>query len=436
MSSDDKGGSFMFGKRARFIAAAAAAALVLGSCSSSKSPSNSSTGSTTPPSSSAGSAPSGGNGETVTVGVLTDLSGAAASGNQTFINGIKAGQVLATRDGYTIKYVVADTETSPAAALSAAQKLVTQDHVIAVLAQSAITFAAAPYLNAHHVPVIGVAEDAGEWGTDTNMFPIGGTLHINVVTTTFGLLLKLLGATNLGTLGYGISPSSADSALGAAKSAELAGLKSGYVNSNFPFGSTNVQPVAIAMKSAGVDSFYASVDPNTGFALITALRQSGVDLKAAVLPDGYGADTLQAGPGALQAAQNVYFTLGYEPVEMNTAATKQFQSDLAASGTTGVPTYSEYNGYTSIGLLVRALKTAGSNPTQASLLTALSNIHDWAALGLWGGRTVDINNRTEVGSPTLCSYVAKLVGTDFQVVAGAEPICGTVVPGVTVGSSS
>ena len=71
-----------------------------------------------------------------------------------------------------------------------------------------------------------------------------------------------------------------------------------------------------------------------------------------MLPDGYGADTLQAGPGALQAAQNVYFLLGYEPAEMNTAATKQLQADLAASGTAGVPTYGEYNGSVSAGLLL------------------------------------------------------------------------------------
>jgi branched-chain amino acid transport system substrate-binding protein len=421
-------------KKVKVIAAAAAAVLVLGACSSSKSSSNASAGSTSPAGSSASGGSSGGH--TINVGVLTDLTGAAASGNKTFINGINAGVVLAKGDGYTIKYVTADTATSPAAALTAAQKLVTQDHVLVVVAQSAIAFAAAPYLNSHHVPVIGVAEDASEWGTDTNMFPIGGALHINAVSTTFGQLLKLLGATTLGTLGYGISPSSADSALGATKSAQLAGLKSGYVNANFPFGSTNVQPVAIAMKSAGVNAFYASVDPNTGFALITALRQSGDDLKAAVLPDGYGADTLQAGPGALQAAQNVYFTLGYEPVEMNTSATKQFQADLATSGTTGVPTYSEYNGYVAVGLLVQGLKAAGANPTQASLTTALSKIHNWNALGLWGGRTIDINNRTDILTSTLCTYVTKLVGSNFQLVSGAEPLCGSNVAGVTVGSSS
>jgi ABC-type branched-subunit amino acid transport system substrate-binding protein len=415
-------------KKLRVTAAAVATILIVGACSSSKSNSGGTAGGTV------GS--TGGGGKTITIGVLTDLTGEAASGNKTYINGIRAGAILAKRDGYTIKYVTADTQTSPAAALAAAQKLVTQDHVPIVLAQSAIAFAAAPYLSAQHVPVIGVAEDASEWATDLNMFPIAGALHITAVTSTLGQVFKLLGATTVGTLGYGISPSSADSAEAGIKSAQAAGLKNGYLNATFPFGSTNVQPIAVAMKGAGVDAFYASVDPNTGFALITALRQEGSNLKAAVLPDGYGADTLQAGPGALQAAQNVYFQLGYEPAEMNTAATKQFQADLAASGTTGVPTYGEYNGYVSAGLLLRALKSAGANPTSATLTTALSGIHDWDALGLWGGRTVDINNRTDVLVSALCSWVTKLVGSDFELVPGADPLCGQVIPGETVGSSS
>lgn len=403
----------------RSAAVVMAVTAMAGACSSSKS--------TAKPSGSGGSAAS------VTVGVLVDMTGPAASGNKTYVKGVDAGLLYARRKGYDIKYVVGDTQTSPAAALAAAQKMVTQDHVVAVLAQSALAFAAAPYLNSHNVPVVGVAEDAGEWGTDKNMFPISGALHIHAVTTTFGRLFKLLGATTVGTLGYAISPSSADSAISAMKSAQAAGLKNGYLNASFPFGSTNVQPIALAMKSAGVDAFYASVDPNTGFALISALRQSGDPLKAAVLPDGYGADTLQAGPGALQSAQNVYFTLGYEPVAMNTSATRQLQKDLGASGTTGVPTYGEYNGYSSVGLLVRALQGAGAHPTRAALLSALSGVHDWDALGLWGGRTVDINDRVNVTMPYLCSWATKLVGSDFQLVPGADPVCGSVIPGESAG---
>src|SRR5262249_31275863 len=248
---------------------------------------------------------------------------------------------------------------------------------------------------------------------------------------------KMLGATTIGTLGYSISPSSSESAKSTAESARTVGLKVGYENANFPFGSTNVGPIALAMKNAGVDGFYASVDPNTGFALITALRQAGVHLKAAFLPTGYGADTTQAGPGALQEAQNVYFGLGFEPVEMHTAATEQFQSDLKAVGVTGEPTAIEYNAYTAVGLLVAGLKAAGAHPTQASLIKALSQIHNWNALGLYGSPTLDINNRADIiGGVDNCQWYAKLVGSTFQLVPGAEPLCGQPVPGVTVSASS
>ena len=60
----------------------------------------------------------------------------------------------------------------------------------------------------------------------------------------------------------------------------------------------------------------------------------------------------------------MYFSLGFEPIEMQTAATKQFASDLKAAGVSGQATSAEYNGYTSIGLLVRALKAAGGSTTR------------------------------------------------------------------------
>ena len=257
-------------------------------------------------------------GKTVKIGVLTDVTGPAASGNKTTVEGVKAGAVYAARMGYRIQYVVGDTATNPASTLSAAQKLVVQDHVSAVIAVSALTFAASSYLTAHKIPVIGAAQDGPEWQTAKNMFAVTGAINETVVTTTIGDFFKSQGVTTVGTLGYGISPLSAENAKNSAESARHAGLKVGYVNSNFPFGSTDVQPVALGMKKAGVDGFTSATDPNTSFALIVGLRQAGVDLKIALLPTGYGGDTLQAGPGALNAAQNVYFANQYEVMEMNT----------------------------------------------------------------------------------------------------------------------
>ncbi|ADP82213.1 ABC transporter substrate-binding protein [Pseudofrankia inefficax] len=372
-------------------------------------------------------------GHTVTIGVLYDATGPGASANKTTTEGVKAGTQYAARNGYTVKYVLADTETSPATALSAAQKLVTQDHVTAVIAQSGLTFAAASYLTAHHVPVIGSSADGPEWETATNMFAVMGALHVSKVSTTFGQFFKSKGVTSLGTLGYGIAPQSAASAKASAESARAAGLKVGYVNAQFPLGSTDVGPVTLAMKDAAVDGVTSATAPNTSFALITALRQQGVGLKAALLPDGYGGDLLDAGPGAANAAQDVYFALGYEPVEMGTAATRQFAADLRATGTTGAPTYAEYNAYTSIGLLVRGLADAGGTPDPATLTTALSKVHDWDALGLFGGRRLDINDReTLIGGVDNCTWITQFKGTTFHLVPGADPICGTAVNGVTV----
>jgi branched-chain amino acid transport system substrate-binding protein len=133
-------------------------------------------------------------------------------------------------------------------------------------------------------------------------FSVTGALHTNLVATTQGQFFKMEGVTSLGSLGYSIAPASAEAAKGVGESAKAAGIKVGYVNASFPSGSTNTSPVALAMKSAGVDGATASVDPNTSYALIAALKQVDTSLTAFLLPTGYGGDLIQAGPGALQPA--------------------------------------------------------------------------------------------------------------------------------------
>ncbi len=397
----------------RGIAAGAAALVALGTVVSSSSASASSASASTS------------SGVTIPIGVLTDVTGEASSSNGTSVQGAQAGLALAKRDGFKLKFFIGDTATSPATALSAAQELVEQDHVVAVLANSAVTFGAAPYLKSQGIPVIGTSEDASEWNTDLNMFSVDGPFYTNLVTSTFGDFYKMEGGTNLGVLGYSISPSSSGNAMAWGASAQHAGLKVGYLNPDFAFGSTNVQPVAVAMKDAGVNAVTGSVDPNTIFALVTALKQEGVKLKVAQFVTGYGSDLTKAGPGAEAAAQDGYFVLGYEPVEMHTSATNQFEKDLATAGISGEPDFGEYNGYVSVGLLVQALKEAGSHPTSASLLKSLSDIKQWNALGLWGGRSLDFNDRTlKTSNVDNCTWVTKFVGTHFHLVPGSDPICG------------
>jgi ABC-type branched-subunit amino acid transport system substrate-binding protein len=299
------------------IALLAAVAVMLSACSSS----SKSSSSTTTVGGSGGSAAT----HTVTVGVLADLTGISSNNTVSYPQGIKAGVGVAGTEGYNIKYVVADTGSSPAGVLAAAQKLVEQDHVFAILAYSAFAFSAAPFLASKGIPVIGSAVDSSEWITNKNMFSVFGTADFTKVWTQTGLFFKLVGVSNLATLGYSISPSSWASAKSAGVSAQAQGIKVGYLNANFPYG-TNTAPVVLGMKSAGVNGFDGAVQTNTAIAIVQDARQEGLNLKAALMATGYGGDLVQGGPGAQQAAQGVYFSTSQEPVEMNTPATKEFQS--------------------------------------------------------------------------------------------------------------
>ena len=374
---------------------------------------------------------------TYTIGVLTDLTGLLASTGHSTPLGVKAAEGLFNSEGYKLKYVVDDTGTSVAGALAAAQKMVEQDHVYAVISTSGLAFAAAPFLTSQGVPVIGAAIDGNEWTTSRNMFSISGTPNFAQVETTTGKLLKLLGVKNFASIGYSGVPSSAEAAQGAAVSAQLAGIKVGYLNSQFPIGSTNVGPLVLAMKSAGVDSLSADVEQSTSFALIAGLRQDGVDLKAPLLAAGYGGDLRSAGSVAEQQAQGAYFGTLFEPVELHTAATERLVNAMQkyAGVSAGQITANEIYSYMAVEAFITGLKAAGSNPSQASFINAMLKIRSYNGFGLFGSHTIgfamDQRGHGTAGADN-CEWVLRWSGSSFHLVPGALPICGTVVPGKTV----
>jgi branched-chain amino acid transport system substrate-binding protein len=179
--------------------------------------------------------------------LLVDLTGPASSSLKTSVQGVQAGIDLARQQGYHINLVVADTTSTPAGTLSAAQRLVEHDHVLAVIAESALTFAAAGFLTQQGVPVIGPSLDGEEWLTARNMFAEHSPDEPSRVPATVGNFLKLEGVTSLGSLGYAGAPNSAAAAQAYAVSAKHAGLKVGYLNTSVPLGSTNVAPLALGM---------------------------------------------------------------------------------------------------------------------------------------------------------------------------------------------
>ena len=371
-----------------------------------------------------GSSPAAGGSKTITIGFVTDLTGAASSGFLTsklgidaYLNRINAAGGV---NGYKIKYVLADDTSTPTGALTAVQKLVQQDNVFAIVEDSSDFFGAEPYALAQGIPVVGSAIDGPYWGDpkDTNLFASVGATNEDYTNLAAGKFMKSQGVTKCASLGYASSPSSALAAAGFIKSCQIAGLKSGYLNTQFPFGSTNVGPIALAMKAAGVNGLFLPTVPSTSFALIVALRLLGVKLKAALLPTGYGGDLLASKP-AVQAAQGVDFETIGAPAEADTPATIQRAADLAAVGVKTDPTFAEQEAYLALTAFVAGLRAAGPSPTRQSFMTAMAKITNYDAGGLLAPEKISFRNYAPA---TGCLWVAQLRGSSFYTMPGT-PIC-------------
>jgi branched-chain amino acid transport system substrate-binding protein len=419
-------------KRWTRIAIAAVALLTAGitACSSGG-------GSSAPPASGGGTQAAGG---TIKLGLITDLTGPYSSSFTTSALGLAA-YVKMVNDagginGEKLSYVTADTTSTIAGALTAAQELVQNDHVFAVIDDSAAFSGAEAYLLQQGVPVVGGAIDGPEWNDpkNTNLFASAGTTDYNSVDSAVGKFLKAHGVTSCGAVGYP-NATAGPSAVAVVKSCVANGLKDGYLNTQVPTGSTDVGAIALAIQKAGVNGIVLPVVISTGFALLAALKQLGVKLKVALLSTGYGGDLL-ASPPAVQAGQGYMFSSVGLPIEDNTPATTKMAAALAAVGVKIVPTFAEQESYISAAAFVAGLRAAGSKPTQASFMAALRKIHNFNADGLLSPGAIDFSNFNQDGGgagAAGCIFAAQLEGKTFIPVQGT-PLCGGKFPGLTTGA--
>lgn len=412
-------------------------ALVAGACGSSK-PSSSS--STTVPSASGAtvggltaSAP-GISKTTIKIGLITSLTGSASS---EYTNLPKAAQARVDAvnaaggvDGRQLQLVICDDASAASSNLTCAQNLVAKG-VFAFEEQSAFVFGGYKYLNQQGIPVTGGGYDGPEWGLqpNTNMFSVSGSYYTSAAWYTQpAQFMKDQGVTTVGSFGYGISPSSSDSAKGFALAAKSVGLTVGYLNTSLPFGTVNVTPVALAMKSKGVTGVSMEMDEDTNFAILTAAKQAGVNLKVAVSATGYGQDLLNDS-SAVQAGQGDYFPPVATPVELKTPATMAMQSALQKyAGFSGVPGFDWYEGWLSTDLMIKGLQVAGTNPTRSSFIHNLQQVTNYNAGALL---STPVNfSLSQFGKPPAqeCSWLTQLEGSKFVVANNGKPLCGTLLP--------
>ena len=369
---------------------------------------------------------------TITVGLITELTGPGASQAVHLPDGFKA-RIAAQNAaggvyGRKIKFIVEDDATNPSQNQTAAAGLVAKG-VYAINDNSAVTFGASQYLASQGVPVVGGGYDGPEWSEPqyTNMF---STSYSQFKTTPrYSIdptLLKKSGAKRFAVVGYSISPSSSLAATNASLSLKEAGFQVPYLNTSLPFGTVNTTAIALQMKSAGVDSLDAPIDANTELSIITAGQQTGITWKYVILATGYGQEWLDNAQ-AVASTQKAYFGVLQVPVELRTPATIAQQAAFKKfAGFTGVPSFDWTEGWTSADLLIKGLQVAGKNPTRGSFISNLRKVTNWSSGGLLP--TAVNFEKYQTPSKSLCGYTVQLVGKSF-VPTSTKAACVRLVSG-------
>jgi len=320
--------------------------------------------------------------------------------------------------------------------LNAAHDCVQSRNVFAVAQNSSLAFLSYRYLEGEGVPVIGSGADGNEYGVagNENLISIFGNVSpsIGAQYTSAGKVLKAFGAKSAGAVGYSISPSSTAAAKGFVQyAAKQAGVKGGYLNTSVDFGSTDVGPLVLGMKNAGIDSLYLPLVPSTNFAILRAAQQNALDFKVAILATGYGQALLHDLASSSLDAHDL-MALQYAPVELKTAATKQLQADLKKeSGYTGAPEYGQYTGYLIGDLLIDGLKAAGKNLTRQGFIDATKNLKTWNGAGLTC-QPVDVSRENFGKAPANgCGWYVYVKDGKFVVYNNGKPVTGKLIEAST-----
>ncbi len=228
---------------------------------------------------------------------------------------------------------------------------------------------------------------------------------------------------------YGASASSAASAETLQKYAvPKQGMDAVYTNTTVEFGTSDVGPLVLGIKNAGADGVYLPMVSETNFAVVQGLQQNGVTSKANVLATGYGQDLLESPTASTLGKNTVFWTQNYQPVELKTKATKQFQADLKKFAKfTGVPNYGQYLGYITAELAILGLEHAGKDLTRRGFIDGIHKMGTYDQAGL-SCRPIDVSLENFGKAPAKsCSYYVYLKDGKFVVTNKGKPIIGNIV---------
>jgi branched-chain amino acid transport system substrate-binding protein len=426
------------------VTAVLAAGLLLAACSSSsKSPSSSqttrgNTGTSAPSGGSPTASAPGLTSTTIKVGLISSLTGVNSSNEADTPQGVEARfnaqNAAGGIDGRKLELVPIDDQSSVAGDLTAAQTLIEQKQVFAVLGYSSFLFGSVKYLQQQGIPVVGSAFDGPEWGMQpyTNMFtfipptstPFNGQFY---TYDSAGKFFKQIGVTQLGGFAYGISPSATNAIRATFAASAPYGVSNCYENLSVPYGTTDFTSDALSLKSSACNGAVTAFVDSSDLAMATAVKQSGSNAK---ILNFTGYDSYTVATAAARAAyQGVYFSNEVLFDKANPGINQMYtnmEKYVPNFNANTLPDYGLFGGYMSADLFITMMKNAGVNPTRQSFINTNRQFTGYTGNGILPSPT-NFNNfgTVDMLPQTSCEFYVQLQGSNFvNVEGGTTALCG------------
>jgi branched-chain amino acid transport system substrate-binding protein len=324
-------------------------------------------------------------------------------------------------NGHKIDLIVKDDGFNPGTALSEAEQMVSQDHIIALFDNSDVDTDFETYVAQHHVPVVGSYADSTAMYTNADFFPNGATINWTPYDTVF--MAKMVHAKKLADL-YCAEVAECKEYIGAGRvAAEKAGLSLVYTAA-ISFAAPNYTAQCLAAKYAGADAMTVGDASAIVVKVAQNCQQQGytpIELSA----DGTVAESWRTTPvmnGNLDVQPDIPFFVHDTPAtDTMYAAIDKYEPSLAHS-----PDFGEVvpEAWTS-GLLFQAAAQAahlGDNATAAQVTDGLYDLHGDTLGGMAppltytrGKPTTDIN----------CVFLMGIKNGNWTLPIGLKQVCPT-----------
>jgi branched-chain amino acid transport system substrate-binding protein len=371
----------------------------------------------------------------ITIGLITELSGGAASQYIGAQDGIEARfdaqNAKGGVNGHQLKLVTVDDQSTPSGNQLAAQDLVEDKGVFGVIDDSTVVYGASAFLNKQGVPVVGEGNDGPEWGQqpNTNMFDLipPSTTPYNGVTYGYNtdvVFMKDIGVTKLAVISVNV-PAAITAFVDTEKEASKLGIANCYDNDTLSLADVAFTPVALQLKASDCNGVILEGVPAQVVALAETLQQASVKIK-----EFYYTLTsnLLTEPAVHRALTGTYAAqLGFDLNHPNAA-----QKLMIATIEKYVPQFSETNDqaafltYESADLMIKGLELAGKNPTRQAFITNLRKVSSYSAGGILAPPGVTFQHFGTVGAlpKTSCAEVLVVTAKGLASYENGRNFCG------------